>query len=91
MQYTISVFEPESSGGLVYQSMQRSELSSLLGLKNLSTEEPVLQTLLRSLKTQMSEQASASQTEKERTKNPLQKILSAAEPNVNSGASKSKH
>ena len=46
MQFTLSVFEPESCESVAYHTISRTALASQLGLDSINPEEPILQTLL---------------------------------------------
>lgn len=48
MQYSLSVFDPESSEGIAYQSKSRSSIASALGL-DASVEEPLIHSLIMKL------------------------------------------
>ena len=48
MEFSLSVFDPETSEGITYNSKSRSNLASLLGL-NAGVEEPLLHSLVLKL------------------------------------------
>lgn len=65
MQFSLSVFDPESCETIVHNSLQRNELSTCLGLTNIKSEEPVLHALFQNFKTNIAEQVVSNQPKKE--------------------------
>lgn len=80
MQYTLSIFDPESSQSIAYQSINRSDLAAQVGLNVLAQEEPVLQTILKVFKIEISKQSIVQSTCKETL---TQKISPANRTNTN--------
>ena len=49
MQFTLSVFEPESCENVSYTPLSRTSLAATIGLKNPNPSEPLLHTLISSI------------------------------------------
>lgn len=49
MQFTLSVFDPESCESVAYQHTTRTALASQFGLDSVKPDEPILQSLISKL------------------------------------------
>ena len=49
MQFTLSVFDPESCEDVAYQHTTRTALASQFGLDSVKPDEPILQSLISKL------------------------------------------
>merc|ERR1711928_50173 len=55
MQFTLSVFEPESCENVSYTPYSRTSLASILGIHNSDPSEPLLHTLIKNMKKETTE------------------------------------